>query len=50
MVASLNALDAPRLFAVIVLLAVVGSLLYLLVTATKRFVIPWHDSVSRTGV
>ncbi len=49
-VASLNALDAPRLFAVIVLLAVVGSLLYLLVTTTKRFVIPWHDSVSRTGV
>ena len=49
-VASLNALDAPRLFAVIVLLAIVGSLLYLLVTMTKRFVIPWHDSVSRTGL
>jgi NitT/TauT family transport system permease protein len=45
-VASLNALDAPQLFAVILLLAVMGSVLFLAVTTTKRFVIPWHDSVS----
>ncbi|GAA1094914.1 ABC transporter permease [Pseudonocardia alni] len=48
-VSSLNALDAPRLFAVIVLLAVLGSLLYLMVTTAKRLVIPWHESVN-TGV
>jgi NitT/TauT family transport system permease protein len=48
-VSSLNSLDAPRLFAVIVLLAVLGSLLYAAVTVTKRLVIPWHESVS-TGV
>jgi NitT/TauT family transport system permease protein len=46
-VASLNALDAPRLFAVIVLLAVLGSVLFLAVTTAKRFIIPWHDSVAK---
>ena len=46
-VTSLNSLDAPSLFAVIVLLAVMGSLLYLRVTLAKRLVIPWHDSVAR---
>jgi len=46
-VTSLNSLDAPTLFAVIVLLAVLGSLLYLIVTLAKRLVIPWHDSVAR---
>ncbi|WP_199506338.1 ABC transporter permease [Geodermatophilus sp. TF02-6] len=45
-VRSLNALDAPQLFAVIVLLAIMGSLLYAAVTLTKRLLIPWHDSVS----
>jgi NitT/TauT family transport system permease protein len=45
-VRSLNALDAPQLFAVIVLLAVMGSLLYAAVTLTKRLLIPWHDSVA----
>jgi NitT/TauT family transport system permease protein len=45
-VTSLNSLDAPQLFAVIVLLAVMGSLLYLVVTLSKRLVIPWHDSVA----
>ena len=48
-VSSLNALDAPRLFAVIVLLALLGSLLYAAVTMAKKLVIPWHESVS-TGV
>jgi NitT/TauT family transport system permease protein len=46
-VASLNALDAPSLYAVIVLLAVLGTLLFLAVSLTKRFVIPWHESVAR---
>ena len=45
-VRSLNALDAPQLFAVIVLLALMGSLLYAAVTFTKRLMIPWHDSVA----
>jgi NitT/TauT family transport system permease protein len=44
-VVSLNALDAPQLFAVILLLAVLGCLLYLVVNGAKRFVIPWHESV-----
>ena len=47
-VVSLNALDAPQLFAVIVLLAVLGSLLFFAVTGLKRFMIPWHDSVIAT--
>ncbi|MQA32860.1 ABC transporter permease [Modestobacter roseus] len=46
-VSSLNSLNAPQLFAVIVLLALMGSLLYLAVTTTKRLVIPWHDSVAK---
>jgi NitT/TauT family transport system permease protein len=45
-VTSLNSLDAPQLFAVIVLLAVLGSVLYLVVTLSKRLVIPWHESVA----
>jgi NitT/TauT family transport system permease protein len=45
-VTSLNSLNAPQLFAVIILLALMGSLLYLVVTVTKRLVIPWHDSVA----
>ncbi|MCI2423200.1 ABC transporter permease [Saccharopolyspora sp. K220] len=46
-VSSLNALDAPGLFAVIVLLAIMGSLLFAVVTSLKRFLIPWHDSVNK---
>lgn len=46
-VSSLNALDAPQLFAVILLLAAMGSVLFFAVTLTKRFVIPWHESVSQ---
>ncbi|MHC1560030.1 ABC transporter permease [Actinomycetospora sp. C-140] len=45
-VSSLNALDAPALFAVIVLLAAVGSVLFFAVNMAKRLVIPWHESVS----
>jgi NitT/TauT family transport system permease protein len=44
-VVSLNALDAPSLFAVILLLAALGCALYLLVNGAKRFAIPWHESV-----
>jgi len=47
-VSTLNALDAAKLFAVIIVLAVLGSLLFLVVNTTKRFMIPWHESVSRS--
>jgi NitT/TauT family transport system permease protein len=44
-VVSLNALDAPQLFAVIILLAALGSVLYFAVSSVKRLMIPWHESV-----
>lgn len=44
-VVSLNDIDAPQLFAVIILLAALGSILYFLVTGLKRLMIPWHESV-----
>ena len=44
-VRTLNDLDAPALFAVIILLAVLGFALYFVVNGLKRFVIPWHESV-----
>ncbi|GAA3796232.1 MULTISPECIES: ABC transporter permease [Amycolatopsis] len=44
-VRTLNALDAPALFAVIILLSVLGLLLYFVVNGLKRFFIPWHESV-----
>lgn len=44
---SLNALDAPGLYASIVLLSVLGVVLFFAVTLTKRFVIPWHESVAK---
>jgi NitT/TauT family transport system permease protein len=43
-VVSLNALNAPELFAVIVLLAGLGYLLFFAVNGAKRLMIPWHDS------
>jgi NitT/TauT family transport system permease protein len=49
-VSTLNALDAPKLFAVIILLAVLGSVLFLVVNTTKRFLIPWHESVNRSDI
>lgn len=49
-VVSLNALDAPQLFAVIILLAALGSILFFAVTGIKRLMIPWHDSVIEKGV
>jgi NitT/TauT family transport system permease protein len=47
-VVSLNDLDAPRLFAVIILLAALGSVLYFAVSGVKRLMIPWHESVVRS--
>lgn len=44
-VATLNAFEVDALFAVIVLLTVIGFLLYLGVVALRRLLIPWHDSV-----
>jgi NitT/TauT family transport system permease protein len=44
-VRTLNDLDAPALFAVIILLSALGLLLYFIVNGLKRFVIPWHESV-----
>jgi NitT/TauT family transport system permease protein len=44
-VVSLNSLDAPQLFAVIILLAALGSVLFFAVTGVKRLMIPWHESV-----
>jgi len=44
-VRTLNDLDAPALFAVIILLSVLGLLLYFVVNGLKRFFIPWHESV-----
>jgi NitT/TauT family transport system permease protein len=44
-VRTLNDLDAPALFAVIILLSALGLLLYFIVNTLKRFVIPWHESV-----
>ena len=44
-VRTLNQMDAPGLFAVIVVLAALGLIFYGLVFALKRFLIPWHESV-----
>jgi len=49
-VVSLNALDAPQLFAVIILLAALGSILFFAVHAVKRLMIPWHDSVIESSI
>jgi len=45
-VSSLNSLNAPQLFAVILLLAVLGTVLFVAVSTAKRLVIPWHESVA----
>ncbi|MGY0388254.1 ABC transporter permease [Nocardioides sp. WG-D5] len=44
-VVTLNQLNAPELFAVIILLSALGLALYFTVTSLKRFFIPWHESV-----
>jgi NitT/TauT family transport system permease protein len=45
-VVTLNALNAPELFAVIILLAGLGYLLFFAVNVAKRLMIPWHESVT----
>jgi NitT/TauT family transport system permease protein len=42
----LNALNAKQLFAVIVILTLIGFALFLVVLGLKRLFIPWHESVS----
>lgn len=42
---TLNDLNAPELFAVILLLVAMGLTMYLIVTSMKRVAIPWHESV-----
>ncbi|HZB29671.1 MAG TPA: ABC transporter permease [Streptosporangiaceae bacterium] len=42
----LNALNARQLFAVIVILTLIGFALFLAVIGLKRLFIPWHESVS----
>jgi NitT/TauT family transport system permease protein len=50
-VVTLNQLNAPELFAVIILLSALGLALYFTVTGLKRFFIPWHESVyNKAGV
>jgi len=44
-VRAMNSLDAARTFALILLLALIGLVLYLIVNEAKRFFIPWHESV-----
>ncbi len=45
-VATLNAFDVKGMFAVIVLLTVLGLVLYFIVVYLRRFATPWHQSVA----
>jgi NitT/TauT family transport system permease protein len=45
-IATLNAFDVERMFAVIALLTILGLLLYFAVVMLRRYVTPWHQSVS----
>lgn len=42
---SLNAFEVDVLFAVLILLTVIGFILYSLVLSARRFFVPWHESV-----
>lgn len=44
-VATLNAFDVQRMFAVIVLLTALGLILYFAVVFLRRFITPWHQAV-----
>lgn len=44
-VKTLNELNAPALFAVILMLAALGLIMYFIVTSFKLVAIPWHESV-----
>jgi NitT/TauT family transport system permease protein len=43
-VVNLNQLQVDGLFAVIVLLTLLGLILYLLVAGLRRVLVPWHTS------
>ncbi|GAA1840150.1 ABC transporter permease [Pseudonocardia ailaonensis] len=45
-VVAMNALDTPRLFAAILLLALFGILLHGAIAGVRRLVVPWHGSVT----
>ncbi|MCB2100063.1 MAG: ABC transporter permease subunit, partial [Rhodobacterales bacterium] len=45
-VETLAAFEVDALFAVIVLLTLLGFLLYVAVVALRRVLIPWHESVT----
>lgn len=47
-VVALNALNVPQLFAVIILLAALGFVLFVAINGAKRVTILWHESVSRS--
>ena len=47
LVASMNNYKVGMLFAVILLLTVIGFLLYVLIGALRRLVIPWHEFARR---
>ena len=49
LVAEMNAYQTDLLFAVIVLLTIVGFVFYALIGAARRVLIPWHDS-ARPGL
>lgn len=42
---SLSVFNVEQLFAVIVILTLIGFVLYAIMSAIRRFVIPWHESV-----
>jgi NitT/TauT family transport system permease protein len=47
-VAALNGFEVDTLFAVIVILAVLGAALYLAVATLRRLLIPWHATSNPT--
>lgn len=46
-VTNLNQLQVDRLFAIIVLLCVIGVVLYAAVAALRRLLVPWHPSATQ---
>jgi len=43
-VVAMNSLDTPRMFAAIVLLALLGITLHGMVAGARRVLVPWHTS------
>jgi NitT/TauT family transport system permease protein len=46
LVAKMNAYQTDLLFAVILLLTIIGFVFYLMIGALRRLLIPWHESVA----